>query len=319
MLLAAVLALAQEVSEVRKAVERAVPLLERGAAGSIKERSCFTCHNLGVPLLALAAARERGVKVDGEGFQSILKHTADFLERNRENYAKGKGQGGQVDTAGWALWTLETGGWKPDEATAAVAHYLAVRDREKGYWVNVSTRPPSEASPFTATFLAVAGLRAFAAGEDKAAGVERTAKAREWLLAAKPKDTEDRVFRLRGLEYAGAEAKEVEGAARELRDAQREDGGWAQLPDGESDAYATGTALAALVQAGGLGAGDPAWRKGAAWLLRSQKEDGSWHVKSRSKPFQTYFESGFPHGKDQFISITASGWATLALALAIPK
>ena len=42
-------------------------------------------------------------------------------------------------------------------------------------------------------------------------------------------------------------------------------------------------------------------------------------MKSRSKPFQPYYESGFPHGKDQFISISASGWATAALALACPK
>ena len=32
----------------------------------------------------------------------------------------------------------------------------------------------------------------------------------------------------------------------------------------------------------------------------------------------TYFESGFPHGKDQFISIAASSWATTALALSLP-
>jgi hypothetical protein len=41
-------------------------------------------------------------------------------------------------------------------------------------------------------------------------------------------------------------------------------------------------------------------------------------VGSRSKPFQTYFESGFPYGKDQFISLAASSWATTALALALP-
>ena len=42
-------------------------------------------------------------------------------------------------------------------------------------------------------------------------------------------------------------------------------------------------------------------------------------VKSRSKPFQTYFESGYPHGKDQFISIAAASWSTTALLLSLPK
>jgi len=47
-------------------------------------------------------------------------------------------------------------------------------------------------------------------------------------------------------------------------------------------------------------------------------DDGSWHVPTRSTPIQTYYESGYPHGEDQFISITAAGWATTALALALP-
>ena len=61
-----------------------------------------------------------------------------------------------------------------------------------------------------------------------------------------------------------------------------------------------------------------AYRRGLQYLLSSQGDDGSWHVESRSKPFQKYFESGFPDGKDQFISLAASSWAATALALALP-
>jgi len=50
--------------------------------------------------------------------------------------------------------------------------------------------------------------------------------------------------------------------------------------------------------------------------VKTQEPDGSWLVRSRSVPFQPYYESGFPHAKNQFISITASGWATTALVLA---
>src|SRR5262249_18741683 len=64
---------------------------------------------------------------------------------------------------------------------------------------------------------------------------------------------------------------------------------------------------------------DPAYQRGLKFLIDAQREDGSWLVRSRSKPFQLYFESGFPHGKDQFISIAASGWATTALAFAVPR
>ena len=52
--------------------------------------------------------------------------------------------------------------------------------------------------------------------------------------------------------------------------------------------------------------------------VKQQTEFGSWHVKSRSKPFQKYFETGFPHAQDQFISTTATAWSTIALLLALP-
>jgi hypothetical protein len=40
-------------------------------------------------------------------------------------------------------------------------------------------------------------------------------------------------------------------------------------------------------------------------------------VKARALVIQPYFESGFPYGHDQFISVAASNWAAMALALAV--
>ena len=87
----------------------------------------------------------------------------------------------------------------------------------------------------------------------------------------------------------------------------------------QSDAYATGTVLVALLRSHLIDGDQPAIRKGIQYLVDTQQNDGSWHVISHAKPFQTYFETGFPHGKDQFISVTASSWATVALLLTQPK
>jgi hypothetical protein len=54
-------------------------------------------------------------------------------------------------------------------------------------------------------------------------------------------------------------------------------------------------------------------------LLKTQRPDGTWHVVTRSRPIQKYVETGFPHGKDQFISSAATGWAATALGLAIER
>jgi len=68
-----------------------------------------------------------------------------------------------------------------------------------------------------------------------------------------------------------------------------------------------------------VAADHPAVIRGIRYLINTQESDGSWQVTSHAKPFQTYFETSFPYGKDQFISVTASSWATVALLLVLPK
>jgi hypothetical protein len=304
--------------EVRAAVARALPLIQKAGAGHMAQRTCFACHNQAIPVLALATARARGLPVEEEELRKHARFIACFLDSNRAEYLKGHGQGGQVDTAGYALWALERSGWEPDATTAAVAEYFLLRDKDRDHWRASGTRPPSEASPFTATYLAVRALRTFGTAEQKERIDDRCRAVRGWLAKTPAQDTEDRVFRLWALQAVGSDASEVRAAAQELLAAQRPDGGWAQTDALESDAYATGTALVALHEAAGLDPDDAVYRRGMKHLLAAQLEDGSWHVHSRSKPFQEYFESGFPHGKDQFISAAASSWATAALALALP-
>ena len=85
----------------------------------------------------------------------------------------------------------------------------------------------------------------------------------------------------------------------------------------ESDSYATGQALYALYESGLLKTDDPAFQKGISFLLKTQYEDGSWRVRSRSIPFVPFVQNGFPHEKDQFISAAGTNWATMALILAV--
>jgi hypothetical protein len=316
--LAAAAESAATAGQVRDAVARALPLIRKGSAGHMAHRTCFACHHQAVPLLALTTAQTRAFPDNGGAIQEHVRFIADFLARNRANYLKGQGQGGGVTTAGYALWALELGGHKPDATTAAVAEYLLLADHDRDHWRVTSDRPPSEASPFTTTYVALRGLHTFGTLAQKARIEARVRQVRGWLTRTPASDNEDRVFRLWSLRQARAGAGEVARAARELAAAQRADGGWAQRDTMASDAYATGTALVALHEAAGLAATEPVYRRGVRFLLATQLADGSWHVRSRSRPFQTYFETGFPHGKDQFISLAASGWATTALALSLP-
>jgi hypothetical protein len=305
-------------ANVRAATDRALPLLVKAAAGHVEKQTCFACHNQALPMLAFHSARRHGFTVKDDDVKEQTDFIADFLGRNKAKFKKGDGTGGQADTAGYALLTLELGGHKPDEVTAAVAEYLLKYQADKDHWRVTSNRPPSEASNFTTNYLALRALRVWGTPEQKEAIAKRRDAVREWLSKTPAKDTEDRVFRLLALKEAAAKEDAIREAAQTLLKAQRADGSWAQLDDKPGDAYATGSALVALNEAGGLAPTDPAYRRGLWFLLRTQRADGSWEVKSRSKPFQPYYESGFPYGKDQFISATASGWATAALAAACP-
>jgi hypothetical protein len=307
-----------EAKELKTAIARALPLLEKGAAGHAAQRTCFSCHHQALPVLALKLARQRGFRINDEEFRKQLAFTHSGLAQWAKRNPDGKNfLGGQADTAGYALLTLDEGGWKPDATTRAVAGYLLLRNGDLDHWRNVSNRPPSEASPFTTTALALRGLGAYGVPEQKEQIAKRVAAARGWLLRTTPRDNEDRVFRLWGLKYSTAEPKELRAAVLDLLKTQGKEGGWSQTEALQADAYATGSALTALHLAGGLPAGDAAYQRGVRFLLRSQRPDGSWLVKSRSRPFQTYFETGFPHGKDQWIAASATGWATAALALGV--
>ena len=301
-------------------VSKSLPLLELGAKGSLEKRKqCFNCHNQGLPVMTLVTARTRGFPIDSAHLKEQLQFTADFLSRNVQRYREGEGQNGQVDTAGYALWTLDHAGWKPDDTTVAVAEYLLIREKDHAYWEPDSNRPPSEQSLFTSTYLALRGLKVFGVPDQIERIDARIERARQWMLTTAPQETEDLVFRLRALRLINAPEEIIRQAASDLKMRQKDDGGWAQKEDTLSDAYATGTTLVSLHEAGGLATDDPVYRKGLAFLISAQLEDGSWHVISRAKPFQTYFESGYPHGKDQFISIAAASWSTTALALALPE
>ena len=327
---------------IRAAVVRALPLLVKASAVEYpKHRDCFSCHNQAVPAVALSLARQRGFAVEAQTLRAIAEHTEADLNGAIDDYRAGKGQPGGVIRAGYALWTLEATGWAADETTAAVAHYLNVVPGQRDHWQAYADRPPSESSEFTATSLAIRGLLAFAPPANKTAPWRD--RALKWLEQSKPKETEDRAFGLWSLKQAGASPQVIAAAAQDLLKAQRPDGGWSQLEPGAepakaktdkakdtesraaavirakaSDAYATGLTLVALHLAGGIPTDLPAYRRGLDYLIWTQRDDGSWLVKSRSHPFQPYFESGFPHGPDQFISMAASGWAVAALALACP-
>ena len=134
-------------------------------------------------------------------------------------------------------------------------------------------RPPLESSDVTATALSLRAIQLYGSQQE-----ERVARAVDWLRAAKPRTTEDHAMQLLGLAWGQARPHDIRKSTASLLALQRQDGGWAQLPTLETDAYATGQALVAL-QTSGYAVSSSEYQRGVAFLLRTQFPDGSWLVR----------------------------------------
>jgi ankyrin repeat protein len=297
----------------RAAIDRSLPLLQPSDVAFMKRSGCVSCHNNNLTAMTVAAARKQGVVIDDGVARAQRSAIAEYIEGNRERYLQGIPIAGAVDTAAYILLGMAAEGCPPDPATDAMARYLKSRQGADGSWRNFGGRPPIESSDIQNTATAMRAIQAYMPKAQRAKYDKAVQLAAEWLAKAQPKTTEDRAFQLLGLMWAGGKQEIARKAALDLLHAQRSDGGWAQTDSLTSDAYATGQALVALKEAGVVTATDAAYKRGAQFLMNSQCEDGSWYVRSRSIPFQPYFESGFPYGADQFISDAATNWATMAL------
>jgi hypothetical protein len=222
-----------------------------------------------------------------------------------------------MDSLMYSVLHLAVEGAAPDHTVDAIIHNIAGEQRTAGNWtISGIARPPMEDGDFSRTAICLRSLAAYTLPGRKAEFDERIQRAAAWLKAAAPRTTEDRSMQLLGLKWANLDQHELDDRLKKLIGMQRADGGWAQTPDLASDAYATGQVLYTIHELG-VPANDAAYRRGVAYLLKTQLADGSWHVASRAPKFQPYFQSGFPHDHDQWISSSATAWATMALMHAI--
>jgi ankyrin repeat protein len=312
----AIAASVRPAASARDAIARSLPLLQQTDVSFLRKSGCVSCHHNSLTAMTVAAVRRSGLPVDEDVARRQLRTIGDYIEGWRERVLQGMGIPGDADTVSYILLGLAAESYPRDEATDALARFVKKQQAPTGQWRINSYRPPIESSDFEVTAVSMRTLQVYAPKGKTVAYDQAVSRAAAWLARAVPASTEDRTFQLLGLHWSGAKRDAIQNAARTLAREQRSDGGWAQIPSLSSDAYATGQALVALRESGAFEASDPVYTRGVRFLLNTQRADGSWLVKTRALPIQPHFESGFPHGPDQFLSAAATNWATLALALA---
>ena len=297
----------------RIAVQKSVALLQNSTIGFFARSGCLACHAQNPTFLAVTAARANGIAVDEAAAveqSKVLKSLWGTLE---QPFLQHVDHPGMPDLGGYSLLDMSGANYPADRISDAIVFYLAADQRATGEWTKSwIARPPMQDGDISRTALAIRALQAYGMPARKAEFDDRIARAKTWLLKTEAVTTEDRNMKLLGLKWAGASDEVVKRLAGEIAAKQRVDGGWAQTEYLDSDAYATGQSLYAL-QVAGVSSREPVYKRGTAYLLSTQLEDGSWYVASRSPKFQPYFESGFPHKHDQWISAAATAWAVVAL------
>jgi ankyrin repeat protein len=322
-------------SSVPDAIQRAVPSLTKTAEESVStflrhasKQDCVSCHQQQIPLPALSLAHSRHVDTD----RAATRHQVELVKRSfltghikqgDESYdllevnlqTTFHPEPGILD--GYVAKGLRLEHEPASAATDSMIHQLTTIQYLDGHWSWNLPRPPIQASDITATAQAVYAIQSYPIPACRPELDSRVKRARAWLAKARAETNEERVHQLLGLAWAGEKSGTLKKLAKELIGQQRADGGWGQLAGLDSDAYGTGQSLYALMEGGGIPSSDPALRRGIDFLLRTQLADGTWHVRTRAHPFQPPMDSGFPHGKDGWISAAGTSWAVMALATAL--
>ena len=294
------------------AAAKSAQLLQTASGSFFKEGGCGSCHAQNLTAVATSAAKLAGIPVHEGAKAAELKGAQSFLTGVEQGLLQ------RMDAPVPEILTyigmqLAAENAPADRGTDAMVHNIAALQSQAGNWhLGWVARPPMSDGDISRTAVAVRILQLYGPAGRKAELKQRIQRAAAWLAAAEPKTTEDLNMQLLGLKWAGAPSRDLQAGVRKLLRLQREDGGWGQTPNLPADAYATGESLYTLHEIGG-------WTnaRGTRYLLETQAADGSWHVVSRTPKFQPYFESSFPYGGDQWISSSATAWATMALSYSV--
>lgn len=303
--------------EIRAAVERSLPLLAKSSHSFLENAGgCHACHSQGMGMIVFGMAKDKGFTIN----EGVLHEAMDSVTRDingqRFTSAESTDPQGFIITGGYDMWGLSVNRYPGTKPILLMIRDLMERQTGQGNWIPTGLRPPLEYYPFSGTAMMVRAMRMYAAAQWPEEVRLKTRRAKDWLLRTAARANEERVYQLLGLIWAGVGRDELAPMGKALLARQRADGGWSQLDSLASDSYATGQSLYALNQAGLLSTEEQAYQRGLAFLLRTQFEDGSWEVKSRTIPTIPYVPSGFPHGDNQFISAAGTSWAVMALVLA---
>jgi hypothetical protein len=309
--------------QAHQAVQRGVGFLEKEGLAWMKKQQCASCHHIPLMVWALNEARGRGFQVDEKALGEVTSWA--LAEANQDEVFPDlplDKKRTETDYLGPLFMALGVGadqdrGPAVEKARRRLLAHAASQQAEDGSWdANRGGRPPVHGPRDVQTsWLLVALSSPTAAGADEAPGKSRREAAAGWLSRNRPADSlQGLALRLLVQKRLGRPAGESKPFLESLLRRQGEDGGWGQTQTMKSDAFATGLALYVLSEHEAEGV-VVAVRRARAFLIRTQRPDGSWSMNSRpAEP------PGPGPARDlRPIRYVGTAWATMGLVRSSPK
>lgn len=299
--------------DIKPAIDRGLAFLVNDAIEWKRQHNCVSCHHASLAIWSMREAKARGYRVDAKVLAELTTWVA----------ASGDGKTGvprpaavpKALNAKAVHFALALAADPAPDAASQKEMKLLLKtvegdQIENGSWSSwPETRPPIFGnSDDSMTALATLAVLPAATAGDSAAKTTRD-RGVQWLAKTKTDDDpQSLAMRLVLWRRLGRPAGEWRPLVERIERRQNADGGWSQAKDMPSDAWATGQALYALAHAG-IGPKAPVIARAHAYLVKTQRGDGSWPMSSRPvKP------GG--RGSNSLVPITGAGtaWAIIGLA-----
>jgi hypothetical protein len=284
---------------------RALAYLEREVPRWSVENKCYSCHNNGDAARALyvAARLKRPVP------PRALADTTRWLTRPA-GWDRNGGEGPFSDKnlarrqfAATLVEARDAGQVKEREPLLDAAKLVAEQQRKDGSWptdAGETIGSPATHGPALTTSLARRTLYR----TDPAKFKDAIARADAWLRKTPVKTVLDAGAVLLGLGDAddGAAAAQRRRCLELIRKGENKGGGWGPYVNASAEAFDTAVVLLALTGQAATTEFRTMRRRGRAYLIATQLEDGSWPETTRPAGGVSYAQR-----------LSTTGWATLAL------
>ncbi|MFO0887771.1 MAG: prenyltransferase/squalene oxidase repeat-containing protein [Isosphaeraceae bacterium] len=297
--------------DVKTAIRDGLDFLAQESTNWKQSRACATCHHTPMAIWALNEAKKLGYTVDDEALTELSTWVVAKDDPAKLYPKRSPSKEPDVNQAPLLLALgFEAGGTKAMEVGLKRMLSAVIEDqREDGSWRLSSPWRPIGSSPEVMTTLALLALTAPNAPDLGEVGKAASQKGLKWLEGSQPGDDPQAVALLLLLwKRLGREPADWSPLVDQIRKGQNSDGGWGQAQGARSDAFATGQALYALMEAG-IKPGDDAIGKAQAYLTKTQGLEGSWPMDSRPNP-----RDGKPAKNVAPITSAGSAWAVMGLA-----